>query len=82
LLGCSPLSATNRLSCSKIFVSNPSYLSPAVPRMEIDSEIVTDGPKLPASEASSGSLCCTNNVWLQCALHPGYIRLQTHTHNM
>jgi len=59
LLGCSPLSAANQLSCTKIFVSNPSYLSPTVPRMEIDNEIVTDSPKLPASEANSCSLCCT-----------------------
>lgn len=38
LLGCSPSSAADWLSCSKISVSNPSYLSPKVPRMEVDTE--------------------------------------------
>ena len=39
ILGCSPFSATNQLSCSKISVSNPSYLLPTVHQMEVDNEI-------------------------------------------
>ena len=39
LLACSPLSAANQLSCSKISVSNSSYLSPTVPWMEVGNEI-------------------------------------------
>jgi len=39
VLGCSPLSAANRVPHSKISVSNPSYLSLTVPWMEVDSEI-------------------------------------------
>ena len=66
LLACSPLSAANQLSCSKISVSNPSYLSPTVPWMEVGNEI--DGPEPPATEASNHSLCCTNNAWLQLRL--------------
>jgi len=67
LLGCSPLSAANELSCSKISVSNPSQLPPKVPWKEVDNEI-NDGPDPPATEASNRSLCCTNNVRLQLRL--------------
>ena len=37
LLGCSPLSAANRVFHSKFSVSNPSYLSRTFPWMEVDS---------------------------------------------
>ena len=39
MLGSRPLSAANRVSHSKISVSNPSYLSLTVPWMAGDSEI-------------------------------------------
>jgi len=39
MLNCSPLSAANTVSDSKISVSNPFYLSFMVPWMEVDSEI-------------------------------------------
>jgi len=39
LLGSRPLSAANGVSHSKIYVSNPSYLSLTVSRMKVDSEI-------------------------------------------
>ena len=44
VLGCSPLSATNRVSHSKISVSSPSYLSLMVPWMEVDSAIYDGRP--------------------------------------
>jgi len=39
MVGCSPLSAANNVSDSKISVSNPFYLSLMVPWMEVGSEI-------------------------------------------
>jgi len=39
MVGSSPLSAANRVSDSKISVSNSFYLSLMVPWMEVDSEI-------------------------------------------
>ena len=39
MLGCSPFSAADCLSRSKLSESKPSYVSPTVPRMEVDNEI-------------------------------------------
>jgi hypothetical protein len=39
VLGCRPLSAANRVSHSKVCVSDPSYLPLAVPCIQVDSEI-------------------------------------------
>ena len=80
MLGCRSLSAANRLCHSKIYVSNPSYLSPMVPRVEVDSEIYNGQSRTACILASTHFVCCTNNVQLHCALHPGCQRLQTHTH--
>jgi hypothetical protein len=53
------LPAANRHSRSTIFVSNGS------PKWKLAMKFNTDGTELPAAEANSRSLCCSNNVRLQ-----------------
>ena len=59
------LYAANRLSCSKISVSS------GFPESKFAMKFKTDGPELPAGDASSRSLCCTNNASpTPCILRP------------
>ena len=55
MLGCRPLTTANRVSHSKISVSNPSYLSLTVHGMEVESDIY-DGWDWNASNWSRQSL--------------------------
>jgi len=73
VLGCSPFSAADCLSRSKFSESNPSYLSPTVPRMEVDNEIY-DGRYQTARKGRQQSLSllyqqCSAARYGFCILH-------------
>ena len=59
---CSNYFAANRLSCSKVSVSN------GFPESKLTTKFKMDGPEPPATDTRNRSLCCTNSVRLHLVM--------------
>ena len=68
LLGCSPFSAANQFPAQRSLYPTPPTYHQRFAGWKWAMQLMTNGPEMPATEASNRSLCCTNNAQLQLKL--------------